>query len=205
MRTRFYLITLLLSALAFASCEKEDFHYQDAFDASYRTWLDFKETSNNSYQYMVTGGTWAGASWWTIITVENGTVTRRQFMYDVFHDVVAPPSGWGQAQIQEILDAMDLTEEEFAEMNGRSLADELSWVEEGDEVGTRGPATAAPPRTLDEIYETARKVWLIKRDDAKTYFEANNDGLLSSSGFIKDGCQDDCFNGIRIASIKKLQ
>ncbi|QEC53815.1 hypothetical protein EDD80_11653 [Anseongella ginsenosidimutans] len=205
MKANFYLITLLLTGLVISSCEKEDFHYEDAFDTSYRTWLDFKETSKNSYQYMVTGGTWAGSSWRTIITVENGTVTRRQFMYDVFHDIVAPSGGWGQAQIRDILDLMGLTGEEFAEMNGRSLAEELSWVEEGDEVGTRGPAAAAPPRTLDEIYEAARKVWLIKRDDAKTYFEANNDGLLSSCGFVMNGCQDDCFNGITITFIKKLQ
>lgn len=205
MKKNLYLIAFILTGLPFTSCEKEDFRYQDAFETSHRKWLDFKEASNNSYQYMVTGSTWAGASWWTVITVENGKVSRRQFMYEAFYDIVAPASGWSGPQIQEILDRMGLTGEEFAEMNGRTLAGELSWTEEGDEVGTRSSSPAASPRTLDEIYETARNVWLMKRDDAHTSFEADNDGLLSACGFVVKGCQDDCFNGIRIASIEALQ
>jgi hypothetical protein len=55
---------------------------------------------------------------------------------------------------------------------------------------------------LDEIYEKARSNWLKKRGNAKTYFEAKNDGLISSCGYAEDGCQDDCFNGINITSIE---
>jgi len=58
--------------------------------------------------------------------------------------------------------------------------------------------------TLDEIYEQARTVWLKKRSDADTYFKAENDGLISSCGFVPHGCQDDCFTGIHIEFIRTL-
>jgi hypothetical protein len=35
----------------------------------------------------------------------------------------------------------------------------------------------------------------------RKYFEAETDGLLSSCGYVEDGCQDDCFVGIHIAGI----
>ena len=58
--------------------------------------------------------------------------------------------------------------------------------------------------TFDHIYEKARSEWLIKRENAKTYFEANNNGLISSGGYVEEGCQDDCFIGINIAFVEEL-
>jgi len=43
-----------------------------------------------------------------------------------------------------------------------------------------------------------------KRKDASVYFEAKNNGMISSCGYVQDGCMDDCFNGINIASIGLL-
>lgn len=58
--------------------------------------------------------------------------------------------------------------------------------------------------TLDDIYNRAKTDWLKKRSDANFYFESKNDGMISSCGFVPDGCQDDCFMGITIDFIRKL-
>jgi len=34
-----------------------------------------------------------------------------------------------------------------------------------------------------------------KKKRPKVYFEAKNDGLISSEGYVPDNCQDDCFVG----------
>jgi len=54
------------------------------------------------------------------------------------------------------------------------------------------------------VYEKARNNWLIKRSNTETYFEAKNNGIISSCGYVKDGCQDDCFNGITITLVEAL-
>lgn len=78
----------------------------------------------------------------------------------------------------------------------------LEWTENGTEISSHTSGAAA--LTLDEVYEKARSEWLIKREKAKVYLETNNNGLISSCGYQEDGCMDDCFRGIHIASIKAL-
>ena len=58
--------------------------------------------------------------------------------------------------------------------------------------------------TLDQIYELAKNEWLLKRANAKIFFEAKNNGLISSAGYVEDNCADDCFKGINISSIQDL-
>jgi len=76
------------------------------------------------------------------------------------------------------------------------------WEEELNTLNTHqhGAATL----TLDEIYDRAKADWLKKRSDADFYFEAKNNGMISTCGFVPDGCQDDCFTGITIDFIRKL-
>jgi len=76
------------------------------------------------------------------------------------------------------------------------------WVEDRTTINTH--PNAVPPNTLDQVYELAKTDWLIKRKGVKTYFERNNDGMISSCGYVEDGCQDDCFRGITISKIEKL-
>ncbi len=76
------------------------------------------------------------------------------------------------------------------------------WDEEEAKLNTH--QTGYPVITLDEIYQKAKTEWLTKRANAKTYFEANNNGMISSCGFVEDNCADDCFNGITITNITKL-
>lgn len=79
---------------------------------------------------------------------------------------------------------------------------EEAWSEYLDSLNAH--SYGAPTLTLDEIYEKARTEWLIKRKDAKIYFEADHAGMISNCGYTENGCVDDCFTGIRINYIKAL-
>ena len=76
------------------------------------------------------------------------------------------------------------------------------WTEDETQLSTH--QEGAPALTLDAIYEQARTHWLLKRDDAKTYFEAKNNGMISSCGYVPNGCADDCFMGIHISLIEAI-
>ncbi|MCW3466995.1 hypothetical protein [Chitinophaga nivalis] len=76
------------------------------------------------------------------------------------------------------------------------------WKEEGSQLGTHD--AGYPLRTLDEIYQEAKDNWLQKRDNADTYFEAKNNGMISSCGYVENNCADDCFMGISISFIEKI-
>lgn len=78
-------------------------------------------------------------------------------------------------------------------------ADKKAWTE--NEGGINSHQDGAEAVTLDEIYAKTRNYWLKKRDNVKTYFEAKNNGLISSCGYVENGCADDCFNGIDIINI----
>lgn len=175
MKVTRYFFTLLFIGALLTSCEKEGLNYQNDYEKSYKEWLSFKETSGNSYRYMVTGSSWVGSASQTVITVTNGKVTQRQFKY------ISVP---GLSNVPP---------------------DAMEWTEKENEINTNAySGAAASPLTLDQIYDIARSEWLIKRDNAKAYFEKSNNGLISSCGYVEDGCMDDCFMGIRIAYIVSL-
>lgn len=173
---RISLMVFLLSlSFLFYSCDKSDIEFDGKYQKSLQSWQSFKELSDNTYRYVVTDATWAGMRWETTITVSKGKVVRREY-----NAIVGPE--WG---------------EELPE-------DQLHWIEEGDEVGSHQDSGAAEPLTLDEVYAKAKNEWLVKRDDVKTFFDTENNGMISSCGYVEDGCADDCFRGIRIASIVPL-
>ncbi|WP_316819022.1 hypothetical protein [Pedobacter nyackensis] len=58
--------------------------------------------------------------------------------------------------------------------------------------------------TLDEIYEKAKTVWLVKNKEAKTSLETKNNGMISACGFVPNNCADDCFRGITITLIEAI-
>lgn len=175
MKRKTYIFTLVV-IMFFAACDKSDIEYGNGYEKSYKAWLNFKESSNNSYKYVVTAGTWVGASWQTTITVTNGEVTQRDFKYTHMDETILG----------------NLPEDYL-----------LEWTENKSELNTHEHWPAAV--TLDEIYDIARKEWLIKRENAETYFETNNAGMISSCGYIDDNCQDDCFRGITISSIEPVE
>lgn len=74
------------------------------------------------------------------------------------------------------------------------------WQE--DEAALNSHDEGAATITMDEIYENAKTDWLLERENATTYFEAKNDGIISLCGYVTDGCADDCFIGISISSVR---
>lgn len=175
MKNKFYvLVFLTLANIIIISCESNDLDYQNDFNNSKKAWLEFKKLTNNSYVYTVTGGSWAGFSWETTLTVSNGKIIKRYFKYII----------------------TDGLSENIPE-------DELEWTENESEIGSH-KNSGAIPLTLDQIYAKAENEWLLKRNNTKTYLETENNGLISTCGYVENGCMDDCFVGIYIKSIEIL-
>lgn len=75
-----YLFILLLIVSTLLSCKKSDIEYDNNFDKSYKTWLAFKASSNNSYRYKVNFTSWTGYSEETVITVKDGKAIGRSYL-----------------------------------------------------------------------------------------------------------------------------
>lgn len=166
-------LILLFFAILLTSCDKEDIEFQNQFEKSYRTWLHFKKESNNSYTYTTVFGSWTGFARQTKITVSSGRVVERQFRYTAIPQDASVPQ------------------------------ESLEWTENENQLNSHTFTPASLPLTLDQIYDKAKNEWLVERINVENYFEAKNNGLISSVGYVEDGCQDDCFVGITIASIEK--
>jgi len=158
----------------FISCDNSDFEHENKFDRSYQAWLDFKEASGDSYRYQVRSSSWTGTSSETTITVTDGLVTQRHYKITSTHGMLNVPK------------------------------EALEWTENKGEINSHQNAGAVGALTLEEVYEKARSEWLVKDQNAKTYFEADNKGMISLCGYVEDGCQDDCFVGINISFIEGL-
>lgn len=170
MKNQFYFIALLvINSFLFSCSSDEDSNYQNDLAKSEKAWLSFKTSSNNSYQYVVTGGSvFSTNGWETTITVSNGVIIQRDFKYTD-----------DQQNVQD-------------------------WTENENEINSHENSLAASAVTLDDIYDKAKKEWLIKRHNAKIYFESKNNELLSKCGYVENGCMDDCFIGITIKKIERL-
>ena len=177
MKTKIYTIVLLLVGNIFSSRDSDELEYQNEFKTSQKAWSNFKESTNNSYKYTVANGSWVGIGWETTITVENGIIIQRDFEY--LYTEHTPT---------EILEGIP--------------EDELKWTETENEIGTH--EKGAEPILLDEIYNKAQQEWLIERENVTTYFENENNGMISTCGYVENNCADDCFIGITIKSIEVL-
>ena len=174
MKMKLCFFALLFIGIVLVSCKKEsDLNIEHDFEQSYNEWLTFKQISDNSYRYMVAGGSVFSPRWQTTITVTKGKVTQRHFKFT---------STDGLANVAD---------------------DVIEWTENEDEINLHSNS-GADALTLDQIYDKARNEWLIKRKNAKVYLEHFNGGLISSCGYVVDGCVDDCFVGIKITYIVSL-
>lgn len=73
---------MLINISLFSCSSDDDLNYQSDFEKSKNTWTDFKASSNNSYQYVVTGSSFLIPNRWeTTITISNGVVIQRDFEY----------------------------------------------------------------------------------------------------------------------------
>ncbi|MBW8688370.1 hypothetical protein [Chitinophaga rhizophila] len=75
------------------------------------------------------------------------------------------------------------------------------WREDTSDLNSH--SEGAESLTLDEIYALAKNDLLKKREDANTYFETQNSGMISLCGYVSKACTDDCFTGIRIKYIER--
>ena len=85
--------------------------------------------------------------------------------------------------------------------NTDSLLVTASWAESGSTLNTHGES--AYFLTMDQVYEQAKNVWLnvdAKKNDV--HFTTDTEGLIASAGSTEKGCQDDCFNGIKVKDVK---
>ncbi len=165
------LITFCAIAALFMIASCKQINYADEFETSYIAWQKFKKEKNNNYSYSVKTSSFSGYATNTTLTVENGNVTKRNFTATM-SDVSSSSS---QGIVKE------------------------TWLEEGSSLNTH--KNGAPIRTLEEVYSEAKNNWLKKRINAQTYFEAKNQGMISTAGYVEKGCMDDCFVGIYITGI----
>ncbi|RFZ84716.1 hypothetical protein DYU05_03660 [Mucilaginibacter terrenus] len=85
--------------------------------------------------------------------------------------------------------------------NTNELVAENSWTESGATLNTH--ADGHPLLTIDEVYTKAKREWLsVDKKQNEIYFEAENNGIISSAGYVPKNCADDCFTGIKIKEIK---
>lgn len=200
-----YLLLFILPFL-FLACNKSDIEYENDFEKSYKAWLNFKTSHNDSYRYVVKRSSWAGFSWETALTIQAGEVVERAFRYTVYTDYRMPEAGWSLEVAQEMIDSLSKRYPENIENlpSADSILNTLTWTENKNNLNDPGHGGGAPIQTLDQVYEQAKNDWLKKRDNAQTSFEAKNDGMLSSCGYWEDGCMDDCFRGITISLIEGI-
>lgn len=75
MKSRTYFIALILIGSFLFSCDKSDLEYEDEVENSRKAWLDFKDVSENSYRYVVRGGSvLIDYGWETTVTVSKSII-----------------------------------------------------------------------------------------------------------------------------------
>jgi len=169
-----YLLTIAL-LLFVTACKKENIAKQSEYDASYKAWISFKNSSKNSYSYTTTFGSWTGYGVTINIGVNNGKIVSRDFVSYKYH------------------------------LDGTNLKDTIKqWHEDAATINTH-PNDAADALTMDGIYLKARTAWLkVDAANNDIIFEAKNNGLISDCGYIPRNCADDCFRGVSITAITAL-
>lgn len=76
-----------------------------------------------------------------------------------------------------------------------------TWTENSTNLNTH--KSGASLINLDAIYDKAANEWLkADKKQNNVYFEAKNQGMISTCGYVPNDCLDDCFTGIKISNIK---
>ncbi|RYU92331.1 hypothetical protein EWM62_02530 [Mucilaginibacter terrigena] len=181
MKKLYTILLVLLVAGSLNSCSKDDItttgtYSAKDFDKSLKVWAAYKTSVNNSYTYTTLRQSFSSNNSETQLTVINGEVTKRDYV-------------------------------NFQYDGASSTHDRIilkEWHETPANLGSHTDEGAAI-LTLDEVYDKAKNVWL--KADTKTndiFFEAKNNGILSTAGYTLKGCADDCFFGINITSVTAL-
>ncbi|TSD66662.1 hypothetical protein FFF34_004435 [Inquilinus sp. KBS0705] len=178
---RINILLLIFTVIAITSCSKDKSSnvithsatevVAKNFAESQQAWAAFKTTNSNTYTFILSGYSFTGNTSETKITVANGAIIKRDYLY--YHK-----DGVSKITINE-------------------------WHETTANLNSH-PDDNAPFYTLDEVYTTAKSVWL--KADAVTndvYFEAKNNGIISVAGYTPKDCMDDCFVGVHITGVSK--
>lgn len=168
-------IFLFILTITLFSCSK-NLAYENEFTKSEKTFHQFKRQNNNSYKFVLYNSSWTNTGFETTIYVQNGKVVRKDFL--------ATQGEWKN-------DKWNYT-----------VLEEYTETEPNINTHVSGPRAI----TLDEIYAIAKNDLLTVDKKSNTiYFEAKNNGMISSVGYFPIGCQDDCFRGYSISSIEPLK
>ncbi len=168
------LLFLSFATLFLFSCNKQ-VAYEAAFARSERIFNQFKHQSNNSYTFVLTTHSWTNFSSETTLHVKNGKVTGRNYVAKNARHV----NGEWQFEIVKQYN------ETAANINSH----------------TEGFKAI----TLDEIYDKAKnEILKVDRKANTIYFEAKNNGMISSVGYVPKECADDCFIGYTVSRIEPI-
>jgi hypothetical protein len=75
------------------------------------------------------------------------------------------------------------------------------YSETGAEIGAH--EKGAKPMTMDALYGICLAEYLVADPDNNTvYFNTDGQGIMTTCGFVPDGCADDCFVGINLFNFK---
>ncbi|MEO6149171.1 MAG: hypothetical protein ABIN95_10505 [Mucilaginibacter sp.] len=149
--------------------------YHNDYERSYDALQSFKKATGNSYYYVANTVSWSGYRSETKISVRNGAIVSRDF-------------------------------KNYQYEPGDTVANVLlsAWHEGADSLGVHTD-TGAALLTLDDVYTMAKNEWLkVDKSENDIYFEVENNGLISSCGYVPNGCMDDCFQGIHIKEITAM-
>jgi hypothetical protein len=72
-----------------------------------------------------------------------------------------------------------------------------------DETNVGSHEEGAKPLTIDELYETCARDYLVANVSHNALnFQTAETGLMTICGYVPNGCMDDCFYGIRITGFE---
>lgn len=197
---------LIVSIILFLSsgCSKSENEFENEFEKSYKTWLTFKENSKDNYSFTTESNSWIGTTAQTKVVVKNGEIVEQEFKMTRILNHSIPNTGWTRkTAIQALQEMNDRPQDHYNNLSDEEVLVLVQWHETKENLGKHN--NRASLMTLDQIYDKSKNDWLSKRKDTKIYFEAKNNGLISQSGYVPNNCQDDCFTGVNIIKIEKLE
>lgn len=147
-----------------------------SYNDSKTMWKELKAQNDETYSYTASFISWSGFGSRTTITVKDGLVSKREYLY--FEQVLNEESELEEVEIE-------------------------SYTETGEEIGSH--SEGFDPLLIDELYETCISEYLrVNTGENDVYFNTNDAGIISNCGFVEKGCVDDCFIGFRISEFQWL-
>lgn len=147
------------------------------YQASLALWEESKKAHNNSYQFsMMFSAAEGNFSYTTTIVVTQGVITSRKYE--------------------------EYTYQADSEGNWKPKPG-ITWTEDKTKIGTNKEGFKA--QTFDDIYAKCPDFINADLEQFYVFFDLGFDGLIATCGTSEIGCEDDCFDGISIASFEWME